>query len=380
MISNDLSIGSSITAPSGVVIATPSGSTRPISLGAEVTNQLSLTDTELDFISVGTLDIGTTTSLSPIHLSGVVTGSSYNVLSLKTKSAVLDQSAGEQTDLQVASLAIRSGAGVGQTDDLDIATSSLAIANSLSPTVDHSDIDIRNSGSLTISTSSVDGLVGITNSALGSGDVRLTTVGTLTLDSSIALSNSGSIQLTAVGATSSILVNQPLVTIGAEIRLTADDDVSLASSGDLSTSGGNLFIRADADNVANGTSGSITLVGGTYVDSGSGTISLRADEDIRVTGLVTANATSSAVTIVSSSGRILSGGSTHQDIQANSAGAITTLQSSTGVGLSNSALDLNVSSLVTLSSGAQYLNEIDGVLDLNLDAGLSAVSCRLVEV
>jgi hypothetical protein len=152
--------------------------------GANAAGTLGLSNTELNEITAGTLEIGNSTSgnltvVSPISLTNVTT------LGLESGGAVAGN--GGNPDLTVTNLAVRSASGI----TLETAVSDLAFDNATS-----GNVVITDSGALTIA--AVDGLGSSTNGA-STGTINLTdnnnsiTVGT----GSGTQSNNGNITLAA---------------------------------------------------------------------------------------------------------------------------------------------------------------------------------------
>ncbi|MEZ6057383.1 MAG: DUF4347 domain-containing protein [Planctomycetaceae bacterium] len=173
-----------------------------------------------------------------------------------------------------------------------------------------------------------------TNSTVtsGGGDVLFDAGRDVTIHDAVNSSGNGAVE---VMAGHDILLDGAINSGGGPVTLLADRDVQLTSAGDITSQGGAVVVRADADGV--GMDGEILMDDGSLIDAGSGTIQLRATDDITLGGLRTTNASplgAAAVTVVSTQGGIVDGGDTHLDIDANSPGALTVLQSATGIGRS----------------------------------------------
>jgi hypothetical protein len=131
---------------------------------------LELSDAELDRIFTPTLRIGNTSNTGDIIVSGQITENNATLLSLRTGGAIVDGTAGEQTDITVANLALRAATGIGTAavvGDLNIAASNLAFSNTMS-----GDVDVRTFAGLTIG--AVDGLASSSNNG---GNVQVLTSG-----------------------------------------------------------------------------------------------------------------------------------------------------------------------------------------------------------
>lgn len=152
-----LSGSSSIGAPGGSVTFQPVTAGRDINLGSATdvgANLLELSEVELDRINTPLLRIGNSQS-GLITLSTQLTGTSYQTLSL-IGAGLIDGTVGEQTDITVGSLAVRTGiGGIGSLDEIDTAVTNLAYANAGGA------VNFFNTGDLFITT--VDGLTSSTN-------------------------------------------------------------------------------------------------------------------------------------------------------------------------------------------------------------------------
>ncbi|MBI9087545.1 MAG: hypothetical protein JEZ11_28410, partial [Desulfobacterales bacterium] len=102
----------------------------------------------------------------------------------------------------------------------------------------------------------------------------------------------------------------------------------------VTTNGGNVVVKADDDGNAGdaGAGGGITMEDGALIDAGAGTITMSADEDILLAGLVTTNNTGAAVNILSRSKSILDNGDADSDIVALGANAVVTLEAADYIG------------------------------------------------
>ncbi|MDP8230581.1 MAG: filamentous hemagglutinin N-terminal domain-containing protein [Candidatus Gorgyraea atricola] len=218
-------------------------------------------------------------------------------------------------------------------------------------------IDVINDASGTININETDGLLINRIVQTLDGPIVVTTAGATTVvaagggvttDASGATGDSISI---TVAGDSSLTVNDAVLADNGTITLVADDDVIFSADGDVDagvgaagTDGDTVTITADNDSDASGTGGAVTLVDGTLIDAGDGTIDVNADENIALGGLVTTNAAGSAVTITSTSGAVTDAGNTHTDIDADEVGALVTIDAVTGVGNGN-ALETEVATI-----------------------------------
>jgi autotransporter-associated beta strand protein/ELWxxDGT repeat protein len=200
-------------------------------------------------------------------------------------------------------------------------------------------------------------------SAVGS-DIRLASGGSVSTVESVTTTLGGAITLAAaVDLTLGALVQSAA---GAIVLPAGRDLTALVGANILSTSGP-ITLTADADALGGG---GIVLADGTLVDAGSGPITLRATGDIVLGRLVTTNTTAGAVLVESTAGRILDGGDAGgPDITAEGVGSVTTLRAALGIGTSGNPLDLAVRNLTTVTSGDQFLAELDDLAGLDLNAG-----------
>jgi hypothetical protein len=179
------------------------------------------------------------------------------------------------------------------------------------------------------------------------GAVSITGTGAVTIDAAI---DPDTVSITSA-ADASVNINNS-VTADTQITVTADDDVTFSASGDLDTTSGSITVTADADGDDNGAGGAITMVDGTVIDAGSGTITLAADENIAIGRLVTTNNTASAVSVTSTSGAVTDAGNTGgADIDATGgASAAVTISAVTGIGSAVNPIETDIEILVTFIS------------------------------
>ncbi|MCI0359098.1 MAG: hypothetical protein L0211_11520, partial [Planctomycetaceae bacterium] len=170
------------------------------------------------------------------------------------------------------------------------------------------------------------------------------------------------IGLLAIDATGNLLISG-LVTGNGTAQLSADGNVVFATGGSLVATGGSANVAIQAGGV-------ITLPDGVLINAGAGTIALTASGHITLGRLVTTNSTAAAVAITSLAGSVIDGGdSGGANIVAEGLGAVVSISAAQGVGSAASPLDLAVRNLVVTSGGDQYLNELNDLSSLNLNAG-----------
>ncbi len=335
----DLTINDTITANTGTVTLTSEDNDVVFGVDGDVTttsgpvyvNADSTNGSGIITMDDGTLidagdDIIDLSANGNITLGGLLTTSSANnAVTLSSTAGGIVDGGDTYVDVVAASgrLVIDSATGVGHADDIET-------------TVASADIDNATSGNISID--ETDAITIVKAVQATTGDITVVADGTITADSAGAPANvistltTGTITLDANGAASNIVLNDSLSTATGDITVSADNDVTSDANGDITSTSGNLIVQADADSDADGQGGALTMANGTLYDAGSGTISLNADEDITLGGLLTTNATTSAVAITSTSGALLDGGDTHTDIVANTASAVVSIDVVKGVG------------------------------------------------
>ena len=155
------------------------------------------------------------------------------------------------------------------------------------------------------------------------------------------------------------MVNDGILSVNGAITLTADNDVIFEATGDIASTAGAVSITADADNGGT-SSGALTMVDGTVINAGSGTIALLADENITLGQVTTTNTGATAVTLTSTEGGIVDGGDTGgADVIA---GGRLVIDAVTGVG-SGGAIETTVASvdIDNATSGNIEISETDAI-------------------
>jgi hypothetical protein len=241
----DIDIGGAIDATTtaaadGQVFLLTSRPTDSVQLGTDA--GFGITQADIDNITAAVLNIGSAaTNTAGIQTTGQITldSSKVPVLSLETAGAIVDSTGGEQTDITVQILALRAENGIGSggrgdPGDLDVAVSNLAVANVNQGTAPTGDINIFNTGSLTIGRG-IDGLDGVTNDA-PLGNVTIGTGSPLIIDAPVADTAGGSIDLFTTGT---------------------DGDITQTVNGNISATGGNGNILLDTSGATTG--GQITI-------------------------------------------------------------------------------------------------------------------------
>ena len=236
------------------------------------------------------------------------------------------------------------GSAGGSAADADLETSIHSLIAVISP---DADCGIAASGDIRIDETNSLIIHGIDQQ--GPGLIEVIADGTITVtapsDGGTGIhATSGSILLSAVGNSSNLDIRHTVETTGGAITLKADNDVILGQAGNGATGrilsrGGNIVVLADDDaNADAGTGGELFMRDGSVISATrnattGGTIELRADENITLGTVTTTNNTASALTLVSRSGGLVDGGDLGlYDLEANSVGAVTTIQTATGIG------------------------------------------------
>ena len=223
----------------------------------------------------------------------------------------------------------------------------------------------------------------------GAGVVAVTSQGTLvvsapSVEGGGVQTRAGSIRLSAENNTSDLDLRAAISTTGGSITLLADDDIVIGESGDGATGqihsqGGQITVFADDDDIADaGAGGGLWMRDGSVLSSGSGTIELRADRDITLGRVITTNTTTSALTLVSRRGGLVDGGdSTGENLVANSHGALTTIQTWTGVG---SLAGLGANGAIETRVHRLHLVNGDAVTPLATDTNVDLVETDVLQI
>src|SRR5207244_1984622 len=131
--------------------------------GPDSATALGLSDTEIDLITAGALQVGDN-SAGDITLTAAVTVTTSPTLVLRTNAGILDGTITEYVDLTVSNLALAAVNDVGGGNDLNTAI------NSLAAVVTAGSLVLTDTGALTIA--AIDVIQGVT----ANGEVRLTTM------------------------------------------------------------------------------------------------------------------------------------------------------------------------------------------------------------
>ncbi|MCF6281081.1 MAG: filamentous hemagglutinin N-terminal domain-containing protein [Candidatus Polarisedimenticolaceae bacterium] len=229
--------------------------------------------------------------------------------------------------------------------------------NALETTIDALDVDNSTSGNIEIVESN--GLT-INKLAQGSaGNISLSSItGTVMVAAGqfgVTTVGTGTISLLADGgAAGDLVVNDTINSDSGTITLRADDDVTLGADGDVSSTSGNIEVTADFDS-GGAASGALTMADGTIINAGSGTIDLNADEDIALGSLQTSSASVTAVTIDSTEGGVSDAGDSDGDIVA--ARGTIVINVATGIGVAD-AIETTAGALNLTTTGSGAAGDI----------------------
>jgi len=325
--------GGDITSTSGNVSVTADADN-----GGAASGALTMDDGTLIDAGSGTIALNADENIT---LGGLLTTNTTNtaVTLTSTEGGIVD---GGDTYVDVAAasgrLVMDAVTGIGSANDIETTVGSIDMDNSTS-----GNINIDETNAITIAKAS----------QATTGNINIVAGGTITVDSAGSPANAvstlltGTVTLDANGAASDIAINDGISTASGNVTITADNDVTFAAEGDITSTSGNVSVTADADN-GGAASGALTMTDGALINAGSGTITLTADEDITLGGLLTTNATNTAVVITTIEGGIVDGGDTHVDVVAASGrlvmDAVTEIGSAAGLG-ADPAIETTVASI-----------------------------------
>ncbi|WP_417850602.1 beta strand repeat-containing protein [Thalassoglobus sp.] len=188
--------------------------------------------------------------------------------------------------------------------------------------------------------------IDVVTAALGA-NVALTSENSISLDATI-LSGTGSVTLMAG---SDVAFTGGISSSAGSVLVEANNDITFEMTALIKLTAGSFTVTADADADQDGSGGALLMKDGALIDAGSGTISLSADEDITLGGLLTTNSTVNAVSIVTTSGGVVDGGDTHLEIVADAVGAVVAIDAVTGIGSGN-GLETKVATIDLENSGS----------------------------
>ena len=243
---------------------------------------------------------------------------------------------------------------------------------------------------------------GTRTQAIDATNVRLSAggdIGQASVPMTVSTAAGGAVQL--ANATGSVYLSAPVGVLTVQDGNAATGNVSLmgtvaglALTGDLRAANGmllnagsqNLTLSSTArlSNAANSLSMQglgITMADGARVDGGNGTVAMTATNNITLTGVSSANASTSAITVTSTSGAVRDAGDTNAyDLRASNAtgGIVVSAAGAVGDGTQAAgtplrALETDASVLqVTSKAGSVYLSQAGATRDVNVTAALDA--------
>jgi len=195
------------------------------------------------------------------------------------------------------------------------------------------------------------------NSISVAGPLSATTSNTILLDAGNDVSITGSISV-----------------LTGDLTVLADDDITFGAAGLVQSQAGNVVITADADGDMDGSGGAITMANGAVVNSGLGTLTISADENITLGQIATDNATADAIVLTSHSGGIIDGGDADLDIVVTNATGVVTIHAVTGVGSApgagaDAALETQINQLTisNSTSGNIGIDEVNAITILGVE-------------
>jgi uncharacterized repeat protein (TIGR01451 family) len=230
-------IGAPISSGTGRTVLTVASANHPINLGSKPAGALGLTQTELNDVTAGVLQIGSPAA-GNLTISNPIApnGGNFNVLSLISGGSIIDGASTESPIVTVPNLRMDAGNGIGTTDDIDIAVGALAVGNGAGP------VAIANAQPTTLGI--VDGDTGIYN---GGTTTALISSGALSINQ--AVQSGGTLTLTAsdTGLPGADLTVAPSTKVSAstgDAVLLAGDNATI-NNGATVTGGGAVRINCD---------------------------------------------------------------------------------------------------------------------------------------
>jgi autotransporter-associated beta strand protein len=164
----------------------------------------------------------------------------------------------------------------------------------------------------------------------------------------------GSGDMSIINENGSLVINGLLQTTSGDVSLSAGSDITFESQGHLQTQSGPVIIVADL--VPGNPSVGILMRDGSIVETISGRVTLVSDGDITLGSVRSASTDDNAISIQSTSGKIIDGGDTHVDLIADSGGV--QIVSRRGIG-DGGELETTIGRLTAevIDSGAVVINE-----------------------
>jgi len=206
----------------------------------------------------------------------------------------------------------------------------------------------------------------------GTGNIALTTVnGSITVDAgnpttaAVQANGAGTILLQAnrtAASSQNLNVLSGVTSDAGTVTLLADQNLTIGPGVSIVSQTGNLSATA--------TRGELEMQGTSMMNAGSGTVTLKAAGNVTLGHVTTTNDTAAAVSVTSQNGAILDGGNTALvNILADSPAAVTTLSASTGIGVLDTPLRVDLDRLFATNSGVTgdiAIEEVDTLTVLSL--------------
>ena len=316
---------------------------------------------------------GTTAQLAVLDQ---ITAAQGNVSLQAGRQITFDQNGGVTTPQDVT---LQAGAGIVTTGSQRVtATNLTATAGSgiaLNTAVETLSAVNGNSGDLRISELDNVTVIALKQSG-GNGHISLETQnGSILVDNgqippadtvAIDAKGTGTVTLLARGSTSDLTLNSGVKGVNGAVTLSAGHHVQLGDHGDITTTGANGTVAVT------GQAGNITMSSGTEIRSAAH-VSLTATQGDVTLGLLGSTRANGQAITVTSGGAIFDGNDIALNLEANAAGAVTTLIAQNGIGVASpgpgeSLLEINVNRLSVSNSatGNIRLQETDGVSIMSL--------------
>ena len=247
------------------------------------------------------------------------------------------------------------------------AVSGVGHGNALETTIGTIDVDNATSGNIEIA--ETDGITINKLAQATAGNISLiSSTGTVTVaasQSGVSVVGNGTILLWADGGDAGdMVVNDTVTSASGSITLRADDDVTFGVEGDVTSVSGSIEVTADFDN-GGASSGALTMSDSgsdsTVINAGSGTIDLNADENIALGSVQTTSSSATAVTIDTTEGAVTDAGDTAVDIIAINGTVV--IHAVTGIGHGND-IETSIHTLAATNStsGDIVVQETNGLI------------------
>ena len=345
-----------------------------INLGSSNVNLTNLAGSIDDNTGTALTKIATTGSITLVALTGIGASNAIEIASSANLTLDANQSINVVSSTTLTDLTVT--LDPGSTADTYTITDSGNLTLSLTDSGTDLNIDglSLTAGNLNFTlTQDTGDLTTSGNIDINSGNFSVTTTaGSQTYSNTLDANN---VTLSADGQNSDVNISNVITTVvGASVTITADDSVQFltASANIISNGAGNTSISANTATTNGDTGDIISMVGGSLINSGSGTITLTStganSGDITLGRLLTGNGTGSAITVTAGTGAVLDGNTTTQNFVAASGGMV--IDAAAGVGTSGEALELTVDSvdIDNTGSGGIFLTEVDNLNVVKLNS------------